>query len=261
MLLSRVVIDSSARNPDRFPSSNDFETDVSHLYLDDIVEIRLVYASVPLPEPHVSRGRDLLYLDGGASPTVKLTRGKYDSAAHLCRELTLSLRRDAGPGFTAYVTRQGRVAIASFTPFTVNTTSPFKSKDSKGFAQAVPLTGSAASVLGFAIGAPQPALPVENRFFAIAEHAPLNKVDEVAIVRISHVCGVKSNSLPFDRAFAVLHGGREIDPLPTVHANEPPRVNLSTLRVQIQRRDGTPFDMDGRDMTLHLDVVKQKPYR
>lgn len=265
LLLSRVVIDSSGRNADRFPRSNDFETDLSYLDLDDVVEIRLVYASLPFPEPHVTRGRDLLYIDGGKDgpgATCRLTRGSYANAAQLARELTLSLRRDMGPGFSAYTTRLGRIAIASFTPFTLRTTGPVKTRDTIGFPESVPLTGSAAAVLGYAVqGADQLALPVGNRFFAIAENAPLARVDEVAIVRVSNVCGVKSQTPAFDRAFAVLHNGREIDPLPNVHANDPPRTTIKTLRIQLVRRDGLPFDTDGRDLTLHLDVVKGKPYR
>lgn len=264
-LLSRVVIDSSGRNADRFPRADDFETDVSHLDLDDVMEIRLVYVSIPFPEPHVARGRDLLHIDGGKDgpgAACRLTRGSYSNAAQLARELTLSLRRDMGPGFSANTTRLGRIAIEAFVPFTLRTTAAAKARDALGFPESVPLPGSAATVLGFAVsGADQPALPAGNRYLALAENAPLARSDEVAILRISDVCGVKSQTPAFDRAFAVLHNGHAADPLPCVHAYDPPRTTIKTLRIRLVRRDGQPFDTDGRDLTLHLDVVKGKPYR
>jgi len=260
MLLSRVVIDSAVRNVERFPSANEFETDVSDLYLQEIVEVRLVYANIPFPEPHVTRGRNALYLTGGASPACILTSGEYSSVLQLCSELTLSLRRDAGPGFYAYPTHLGRVAIASFTPFTVNTVSTTQIRDALGFPQNAPLQGSAASVLGFApTPGGQAALAVGSKYLAMGTHPPLSQVDQVAIVRVTDACAIKSSSRAFDRAFAVLHNGRDLDPLPSVHVNDPARVTLKKLRIRLERRDGELFDTDGRDFTLHLDFVKWKP--
>ena len=258
MLSSRVVIDSSARNADRFPDSNDFEADLADLDLDDVVEVRLVYAAIPAPEPHLTRGRNLLHINDSI---CRLPRGSFPNSAALCREITPCLRRDLGPGFSAYPTRLGRVGVVSFTPFTLKTTADVASKDRRGFAVSVPLVGSAASVLGFTVGKPQHALAVGNKYHVIADNTALSKVDEVAIIRISNVCGVKSNAGAFDRAFAVLHNGRELDPLPSVHVNDPPRVAIKSLRIKVVRRDGTPYDTDGRDLTLHLDILKGKPYR
>lgn len=258
LLLSRVVIDSSGRNADRFPDSNDFEADLSYLNLEDVVEIRLVYASLPPPEPHITRGRNLLYID---DKVCNITRGTFANSTALCRELTACLLRDIGPAFTAHPTRLGRVNIVSFVPFTIKTTGDIKSKDRIGFSESVPLVSSAASVLGYTIGKQQPALQVNNKYYAIADNAALTKIDEVAIIRISNVCGIKSNANAFDRAFAVLHNGRELDALPNIHANDPPRVTIKSLRIKLVRRDGTPYDTDGRDLTLHLDIVKGKPYR
>ena len=263
-VVSRVVIDSSVRNPERFPSSNEFETDVSDLYLQEIVQVRLAYANVPFPEPHVTRGRNLLYLSGAASPACILTCGEYTSVLQLCRELTLSLRRDSGPGFYAYPTHLGRVTIASFTPFTIHTVSTTQTKDALGFQQNAPLQGSAAAVLGFApTPGGQAALSVGTatapKYLALASHPPLSQVDQVAIVRVTDACAIKSSSRAFDRAFAVLHNGRDLDPLPNVHVTDPARVTLKKLRIRLERRDGELFDTDGRDFTLHLDFVKWKP--
>ena len=258
MLVSRVVIDSSGRNANRYPDANDFEIDLSELSLDDVIELRLVYAALPTPEPHLTRGRNLIYIN---DKVCNLTRGMYAHSTALCRELTLCLRRDLGPAFFVYPTNLGRVGLQSFTPFTVKTTGDIKSKDRRGFTESVPLVGSAASILGFTIGPPQQAIHVGNKYFAIADNTALSTVDEVVIVRISNVCGIKSNATPFDRAFAVLHHGRALDPLPTTHANDPPRVSIKSLRIKLVRRDGTPYDTDGKDLTLHLDIVKGQPYR
>ncbi len=246
MLLSRVVIDSSARNAARYPSASDFEVDLTDMDLDGVSEVRLVHASVPFPEPHVTRGRDLLFIAGGNQAACRLTRGTYASTAQLCGELSQALRRDMGPGFSANQTSLGRVAIQSFTDFAVQTGVVRTGRD--GFPTKEPLTGSAAAV---------PAAAVGNRFVAVAHHAPLANRDEVAVVRISNVCGVKSSQQHFDRSFAVLHSAGATDPLPNVHSSNPPCA-LRTLRVRLLRRDGQPFDTDGRDVTLHLDVVRRK---
>ena len=261
MLKYRVVVDSSVRNISRFPKANDFQTDVSALDLVDVVEVCLVYASVPFPEPDITTSRNLLYITGGNSPTCALTRGTYVNAAQLCRELSMSLRRDMGPGFSATTSRLGRVTVASFTPFTITTTSATQTTtDSNGFSQSVPLPGSAASVLGFAVGAPQAAVQAGNKYYAVADNACLSRVDQVAVIRVNEICGVQSTAPVFDRSFAVMHNGREIDPLPTVHANDPSRVAIRTLRVRLLRRDGSLFDTDGRNMTLHLDFIVNKQY-
>jgi len=263
MLLSRVVVDSSSRNATRFPSAADFELDLSSLELTDVVELRLVHAALPFPEPHFTAGRDALHVDGGDAPVCLLPRGSYTNAVALCSELSEALRRDMGPGFSAYATRHGRVALSSFTPFTVLTVSPVQASDGRGFPVYPPLPASASAVLGFAnrTGG-QVALPVGNQFVAVADNTPLSRVDDVAIVRLSDACAVKSDAPSFDRAFAVLHGDTRVaDAPPTVHSNDPARSTLRTLRVRLQRRDGSQFDTDGRDVTLHLDVVRVKPCR
>jgi hypothetical protein len=251
MTVVRLVLDSASRNATRFPSSNDFEAHLGHLDLRDVARLSVVYAAVPFPEPHVTGGRDALQIDGA---TCTLARGAYADVAHLCREATEALRRDVGPGFAAAPSRLNRVTISADAPFTLRTSEPYV--DARGHAGHRPLRGSAAAVLGFSTNVDHVAVRENDGAYVVAaDHAPLSTADQVAIVRVREVQGLRSDSDHFDRALAVVHADRAVDTLPVSHTNDPPCRQLNALRVTVCRRDGSLFDTDGRDVTLHLDVV------
>ena len=262
MLVQKLVIDSSSRNTYRFPDTWDFEVDVSDLNLEDVTEIRLTHASIPFPEPHVTHGRNTLYLrTAGGDKQCALTYGRYKDVKQLAAMLTDSLRRDIDPGFTVLATDVGNLLIASESPFTIRTVEDALSRHADGFMTQRPLPNSAATVLGLERTLVA-GTPVDGRYFVSGKDLPLDiDSDSVAIVKLANVCSIRSSSQPFDRSFAVLHNGSCSDTLPTTHVNNPPQASLKKFRVSVLRRDGAFFDTCRKNVTLHLDLIKVKPYR
>jgi hypothetical protein len=67
--------------------------------------------------------------------------------------------------------------------------------------------------------------------------------------------GQRSNTAIIDRSFAVLHNGRQVDALPTVHHSNPKTGSLTKLRIRLFRMNGEVFETSGKEVTLHMDLV------
>lgn len=231
MLLKRVVLDSSVRDRSRFPTPSRFDADLTPLELRDVKEVRLVYASVP-PEPQIAAGRDRLHVrSDGEDFVVVLRPGRYAAASDLAAQVSVHLQQTISNATVSAAYYGAGVKIVSDRPFSV-------------------LDGpdSAAGVLGF--DAPT------NSGAESASHVAYSSMvaDGPAVVRIDGLHGLQSNSETMDRAFAVLHDGRVMDPM-TIHGSKPSEPYMRRLSVSIVRRDGSLYDTGGRDVTLHLDVM------
>lgn len=233
MLLKRVVLDSSVRDRVRFPTPTRFDADLSPLELRDVKEVRLVYASVP-PEPQIAAGRDRLYVrSDGVDFVVVVRRGRYTAAADLAAQVSVHLQQTVTNAAMSAEYYGAGIKIVSDVPFSV-------------------LGGpdSAAGALGFDV----PANSESDPLMASNVLYSTSPSDSVAVVKIDGLHGTLSNSDTMDRAFAVLHDGRVMDPM-TIHGSKPSEPYMSRLSVSIVRRDGRAYDTGGRDVTLHLDVL------
>lgn len=244
MLTTRIVLDSSVRDKARFATSDRFDADLTELELRDVKEIKLVYASVP-PEPHIAVGRDRLYVrSDGVDFVVVIRRGRYSAARTMASQVSLHLQQT--------VTNATMTAIYYGAGIKITSDAAFSLLDGPD---------SAARVLGFFTPATS-ALEVASHVL-YADSQPMDSSDgsdAVAVVKIDGVHGMRSNSAVMDRAFAVLHDGRVIDPM-TIHGSNPSEPFVKRLSVSIVRRNGDRYDTGGRDVTLHLDVVRNPERR
>lgn len=244
MLTTRIVLDSSVRDKARFPTSDRFDADLTELELRDVKEIRLVYASVP-PEPHIAFGRDRLYVrSNGVDFVVVIRRGRYSAARSIASQVSLHLQQTVTNATMTAIYYGAGIKITSDAAFSL-----LEGPD------------SAARVLGFSAPASSNVEVASHVLYANSQ--PMDGSDgsdAVAVVKIDGVHGMRSNSAVLDRAFAVLHDGRVIDPM-TAHGSNPSEPFVKRLSVSIVRRDGERYDTGGRDVTLHLDVVRNPERR
>lgn len=259
MLLSRIVLDSAGRNSRRFPDTANFELYAEELDLADVEEVRLVHISVPFPEPQIAAQRNSLYVRTSDGDTrCVLPRGTFSPEA-LAVEVTTALRRDlSSNAFWCRSTAAGTLNIVAGRQFSILTTGVEKTHPD-GWKYEPPLPGSAATALGFVDGGEIFSLQVGYLWSVAAPNAPAPAGARTAVVRVDGMCGIRSDAPALDRALAVVHEGKSVDPV-TIHAHKQSG-RIKTIRVRILRTDGTPFDTAGRDVTVHLDVVRAKPYR
>ena len=267
----RLVINSSDRNTTRFPTSADFEVDLRQLEIQNVYEVKRAYAAIPIAEPHVTAGRDRLYIrtEEGQEIVARLPWGRYPDVKTLAYETTNAIRaatqRLFGDQvvFRCYVGTMGRLFLTAPLAFCVRTREYQESKHVDGHPYHRMLNDSAARVLGFSSGTVGESLAT-GEFWAsptpidlYAVPAPCNalEMDEAVIVRVEGMSAQRSNNPVIDRSFAVLHEGRQIDALPTVHHSNPKMGSLTKLHVRLFRMNGDQFDTNGHDVTLHMDMV------
>ena len=247
--ITRIVVDSRARNRTIFPSPNSYDFDFDD-DINDVVSATLKIADIPMPLYLINSYFNKLVVNiGGVDYTVELSNGDY-TATEIATELQTKTSTVTGSTVTvSYITRTDNFKFVMAQPFTLKF---------KGYSN--PLN----QLLGFGVK-DYIAVSGIGGYEIVGEYRKNFEYNNYLILDIETFDNLKSIDRDLNKSFAIIPKNPNmlniVDDFDYVKKFSPPINKVARLKIRFYDRFGNPYDFQNFDHRFEIVFMSHKQRR